>query len=110
MTDKPDGKLRKSFIIRNAMVGLGSLLSFCLVDYYYVTCGESSFTGWADAISLPAYFIVMLWVNRNLYQGQLSGAPRLAAALLTAIAIAWAMIVLLILPAICFHGSIGGQL
>jgi hypothetical protein len=100
----------RPIVLRNAAVGLGSLLVFCVTDYFYVRYGSSPLSWWADALGVPAYLGVFMWVNRNLYQGKLSGAPRLAAALLTAIAIAWAMIFLLAVPAVCFHGSIGGTL
>jgi hypothetical protein len=109
MTDKPHEKWWNSVVCRNATVGLAALLAFCVIDLVCVTY-EPSPSPWLELPAIMVYWAAFMVVNRNLYQGELPGAIRLGAALCTGILIAWAMLFVLALPAILFHGSIGGQL
>jgi hypothetical protein len=99
-----------TFVLRNAMVGIGSLAILCAVDYAVVKHGVSVNRAWADQLSVPAYFVAMLWINRNLYRGRLGGATRIVAALVTASVAAVVMGYWLLVGALWFHFSIGGTL
>ena len=109
MTDKPHEKWWNSVVFRNATVGFAALLAFCVIDFVCVTY-EPSLPEWFEVLPILGYQAAFLVVNRNLYQGQLSGAIRLGAALCTGVLIGWAMLFVLVVPAILFHGSIGGRL
>jgi hypothetical protein len=109
MIDKRHEKWWNSVVCRNAMVGLVVLLAFCVIDFGCVTY-ELSLPEWFEILAILGYQAAFLVVNRNLYQGRLSGAIRLGTALCTGVLIGWAMLFVLAVPTILFHGSIGGRL